>query len=260
MRVLLVSDPEMEDENEGAGQGEEVAMSEAGGTLVAGTMGDAHIRPEPARRRGGRGKEETAAVATIEDEEDEDEDEDEEEYQESEEEGDEGEDEEDGEEEGGSGGATVGKKAACAICVGVGYLSDPRQTDTDGYPVDGLAHFVEHMLFMGTDAFPDENGWSKFLAERGGEDNGETDAETTTCFFDVSPNYRRHCPCPAPWWHSFACRHLREALVRFVSFFSSPLFSMDSANREVKAIESEFRQVRTTTDQLDVSVAARAWR
>ena len=187
MRVLLVSDPEMEDENEGAGQGEEVAMSEAGGTLVAGTMGDAHIRPEPARRRGGRGKEETAAVATIEDEEDEDEDEDEEEYQESEEEGDEGEDEEDGEEEGGSGGATVGKKAACAICVGVGYLSDPRQTDTDGYPVDGLAHFVEHMLFMGTDAFPDENGWSKFLAERGGEDNGETDAETTTCFFDVSP-------------------------------------------------------------------------
>ena len=71
-----------------------------------------------------------------------------------------------------------GKKAACAICLGVGSLCDPPQ-------LDGLAHFAEHMVFMGTAKYPDENEWSAFLSEHGGEDNGETNLETTTCYFDA---------------------------------------------------------------------------
>ena len=58
-----------------------------------------------------------------------------------------------------------GKKAACALCLGVGYLCDPPL-------VDGLAHFTEHMLFMGTEPFPGENEWSEFLAASGGERHG----------------------------------------------------------------------------------------
>ena len=100
-----------------------------------------------------------------------------------------------------------GKKAACALCVGVGSLCDPPQ-------LDGLAHFTEHMVFMGTERYPDENEWAAFLAKRGGEDNGETDAETTLFYFDVHPSY------------------LRAALERFGQFFAAPLFNFNSAQRE----------------------------
>ncbi|CAM9700624.1 unnamed protein product [Choristocarpus tenellus] len=41
------------------------------------------------------------------------------------------------------------KSAAAAMDVHVGHFSDP-----DGLP--GLAHFCEHLLFLGTDKYPDE--------------------------------------------------------------------------------------------------------
>ncbi|KAF6174382.1 hypothetical protein GIB67_027853 [Kingdonia uniflora] len=44
--------------------------------------------------------------------------------------------------------------AAAALCVGMGSFSDPIEAQ-------GLAHFLEHMLFMGSAEFPDENEvWS----------------------------------------------------------------------------------------------------
>ena len=128
--------------------------------------------------------------------------------------------EEEGEEEEGEEEEEGTKKAACALCVGVGSFSDPMG-------LDGLAHFTEHMVFMGTEKFPTENEWSSWLAEKGGEDNGETHLETTTCYFDVQPE------------------HLRPCLERFASFYACPLFNFDSADREVKAIESEFQQAKT---------------
>ena len=57
--------------------------------------------------------------------------------------------------------AAATKKAACALSVGVGYLSDPSE-------LQGCAHYVEHMLFMGTRKYPKENGWSTFLSRHGG--------------------------------------------------------------------------------------------
>jgi insulysin len=47
-------------------------------------------------------------------------------------------------------------KAAAALDVNVGHFSDPDE-------VPGLAHFLEHMLFLGTEDFPDENSYSSFL-------------------------------------------------------------------------------------------------
>ena len=135
------------------------------------------------------------------------------EEEEGEEEGEDEEEEEDEDEE-------STRKAACALCVGVGSFSDPEG-------LDGLAHFTEHMVFMGTEKFPTENEWSSYLSERGGEDNGETHLETTTCYFDVQPE------------------HLKSCLERFASFYACPLFNFDSAAREVQAIESEFQQAKT---------------
>jgi insulysin len=48
------------------------------------------------------------------------------------------------------------KSAAASLQVGVGNLQDPPD-------FDGLAHFCEHMLFLGTEEFPEENHYSKFI-------------------------------------------------------------------------------------------------
>lgn len=46
-------------------------------------------------------------------------------------------------------------KAAAAMDVNVGSLFDGD--------VEGCAHFCEHMLFLGTEAYPDEQSYSKYL-------------------------------------------------------------------------------------------------
>lgn len=71
-----------------------------------------------------------------------------------------------------------------------GFLSDP-----DNIP--GLAHFCEHMLFLGTEKYPDENDYNKFLSEHGGSSNASTTTDHTNYYFDVAPN------------------HLKEALDRY---------------------------------------------
>ncbi|CAM6083277.1 unnamed protein product [Calypogeia fissa] len=110
------------------------------------------------------------------------------------------------------------KKAAAAMCVGVGSFSDPQDAQ-------GLAHFLEHMLFMGSSKFPDENEYDFFLSKHGGGSNAFTDTEYTCYHFDVNHN------------------HLKPALDRFSQFFVAPLAKAEAMNREVQAIDSEFNQV-----------------
>ena len=45
------------------------------------------------------------------------------------------------------------QKSSAALSIGVGSLKDPLQAQ-------GLAHYLEHMLFMGTEKYPDENDYS----------------------------------------------------------------------------------------------------
>ena len=116
-------------------------------------------------------------------------------------------------EEGGGGRAV--KQAAAALCVGVGSFSDP-----EGLP--GLSHFLEHMLFMGSEAFPDENAYDAYLSKHGGYSNAYTDTEQTVYYFEVQPS------------------GLRGALERFSGFFRAPLCLEGSAEREIKAIDSEY--------------------
>lgn len=42
------------------------------------------------------------------------------------------------------------KTTACSVCVGAGASADPRV-------LSGLAHFTEHMCFLGSEAYPVEN-------------------------------------------------------------------------------------------------------
>ena len=63
-------------------------------------------------------------------------------------------------------------KSAAALDVHIGHMSDPVN-------LPGLAHFCEHMLFLGTEKFPDENEYSKFLSQHGGSFNAFTSSDHT---------------------------------------------------------------------------------
>jgi secreted Zn-dependent insulinase-like peptidase len=105
------------------------------------------------------------------------------------------------------------KSAACCD-VNVGSFHDPAEGQ-------GLAHFLEHMLFMGTETYPDENAYTAFLNSHGGSSNAYTDDENTVYYFDIQP------------------AHFEGALDLFASFFICPLFSESGVMREINAVDSE---------------------
>ena len=53
----------------------------------------------------------------------------------------------------------------------------------------GLAHYLEHMLFMGSTKYPDENEYDSFISQRGGSSNAFTECEYTLYYFDVLPQH-----------------------------------------------------------------------
>merc|ERR1719508_128518 len=113
-------------------------------------------------------------------------------------------------------GTTGLKMSAAALCVHMGSFSDPPD-------IPGLAHFLEHMVFMGSKKFPDENSFDAFNRKVGGSDNASTDCETTIFYFETPR------------------RHFHEGLDRFAQFFISPLMKQDSMEREREAVDSEFQ-------------------
>ena len=100
--------------------------------------------------------------------------------------------------------------------LGVGHYSDPDE-------LPGLAHFLEHMVFMGSKKFPKENGYAKFVQDNGGTENAWTSCERTTFFFEIQRN-------------SFSV-----ALDMFSQFFIEPLMVKDAMDREREAVDSEFQ-------------------
>lgn len=126
------------------------------------------------------------------------------------------------------------EKAAAALDVHVGLVQDPAS-------LPGLAHFCEHLLFMGTKKYPKESEYLAFLAEHSGRLNAFTASTSTNYYFEVD-------------W-----KHLDGALDRFAQFFITPLFSADAQNRELNAIHSEHAKNIDNDDwrmhQLDKSLA-----
>ncbi|CAF1449332.1 unnamed protein product [Adineta steineri] len=106
-------------------------------------------------------------------------------------------------------------KAAAALDVSIGKLADPRD-------VPGIAHFLEHMLFMGSSKYPGENEYSKLIEGNGGYSNARTSDDHTNYYFNINPSL------------------LPEALDVFAQFFISPLFSASSIDRELEAVNSEY--------------------
>lgn len=111
------------------------------------------------------------------------------------------------------------EKAAASMDVLVGSNANPIDRP-------GLAHFLEHMLFLGTATYPEADSYQAFISSNGGSHNAFTAYENTNYFFDINPNA------------------LPEALDRFSRFFIDPLFSPEYVDRERHAVESEFQSRR----------------
>ncbi len=106
-------------------------------------------------------------------------------------------------------------KSGAALSVNVGSFSDP-----DDFP--GLAHFTEHMLFLGTKKYPKEAEYQSFISKHGGQTNAFTTNDTTNYLFSVDNRY-------------FA-----DALDRFSDFFKEPLFLPSGVARELQAVDQEY--------------------
>src|SRR5690606_1439556 len=106
-------------------------------------------------------------------------------------------------------------KSSCSLAVDVGSYDDPEM-------IPGLAHFLEHMLFMGTEEFPGEAMFSEFLAHHNGYSNAYTDDEMTVYFCDIN------------------CSEFKTLIEMFSSFFKCPLFIKDTVKRELSAVNSEY--------------------
>lgn len=109
----------------------------------------------------------------------------------------------------------VTEKSAAALDVNVGANQNPRDRE-------GLAHFLEHMLFLGTEKYPHAGEYQEFISQHGGSYNAYTAAENTNYFFDIDN------------------AQLESALDRFSQFFVAPLFSPEYVERERKAVHSEY--------------------
>ena len=105
-------------------------------------------------------------------------------------------------------------RSAAALSVGVGHLLDPIEKQ-------GLAHYLEHMLFLGTKKYPEVGSFKKYLDEHSGASNAYTGGAITNYFFQVSHD------------------GFEIALDRFSDFFKAPLFDNAYAKKEVKAVNNE---------------------
>ncbi len=107
-------------------------------------------------------------------------------------------------------------QAAAAMNVAVGSSQNPEA-------IPGLAHFLEHMLFLGTERYPKADSYQQFINQHGGTHNAFTASRDTNYFFDIEPGA------------------LEGALDRFSQFFIAPRFNAEYVDRERHAVHSEYQ-------------------
>lgn len=117
--------------------------------------------------------------------------------------------------------------AAASLVVRVGAGDDPPERA-------GMAHYLEHMLFLGTEKYPELDGYRSFIEQHGGSSNAYTAIDLTNYNFRIDAD------------------QLKPALDRFAQFFFAPLFPAQQIDRERAVVHAEF-EMRTQRD------AVRRW-
>lgn len=86
----------------------------------------------------------------------------------------------------------------------------------------GLAHLLEHMLFMGSEAHPRPGSFARAIDHWGGRYNASTAPESTAFFFSVAP------------------AGLRPCLLQLADMLARPLFEPHLIEAERRVIDAEF--------------------
>ena len=95
---------------------------------------------------------------------------------------------------------------------------------TEGEDIYGLAHYCEHMLFLGSKKYPSPTLFVDFITKNNGKFNGFTDFDTTGFFFEIN----RH--------------HFSKAVDIFSQFFINPLFDAKYVEKEVNSVNTEYER------------------
>lgn len=107
------------------------------------------------------------------------------------------------------------KRCAAALRVAAGSHDVPLV-----WP--GLAHFLEHLLFLGTERFPAGQGLMAYVQSHGGPVNARTSERTTDYFFELPPQ-------------AFA-----GGLERLSDMLAHPRMNPDDQQREREVLQAEF--------------------
>lgn len=111
------------------------------------------------------------------------------------------------------------EQTVASLAVGVGSNQNPES-------LPGLAHFLEHMLFLGTEKYPEPSGFFKFVESRGGFTNAYTSSDHTNYYFSVNQEY------------------FDSALDRFSDYFKNPTFDPKYVDKERTAVDNEWTKGR----------------
>jgi len=108
------------------------------------------------------------------------------------------------------------KNSAASLSVPVGSMHNPNSQL-------GLAHYLEHMLFLGSERYPVINEYSKFMSQNGGHTNAYTAQESTVYGFEVNDSA------------------FEEALDRLGDVMRSPLLDEKYADKERHTVNAEHK-------------------
>lgn len=107
------------------------------------------------------------------------------------------------------------ENSAASLAVGVGSAHNPKDQL-------GLAHYLEHMLFLGTEKYPEPDGFMKYTQANGGMTNAFTAYDKTNYMFQINAG------------------KFDDALDRFSDYFKKPTFDPHFSDKERNAVNNEW--------------------
>jgi insulysin len=102
--------------------------------------------------------------------------------------------------------------SSCSIAVNAGYQNDDYE---------GTAHFLEHLLFMGSEKFPSQNEYHSYVSVCGGMDNAFTGDSITCYYLEIESHF------------------MKKGVEMLSWFFRKPILDMNLIKSEMEIINSE---------------------
>ncbi|WP_392561634.1 pitrilysin [Orbus sturtevantii] len=112
-------------------------------------------------------------------------------------------------------------KSLASLAIPIGSLYDPKSQQ-------GLAHYAEHMVLMGSKKYPEPSAFSEYLSLHSGSYNASTANHRTAFYFEVENSA------------------LASALDRLADAIAEPLLDEKYADKERNAVDAELTIARSS--------------